>query len=631
MPHDGLRDVAAAYIKAFKAGEKSVTVEKDELVYYYRPSPKGATCSDPVAVPNGADFDGDSVFVISMLTAPGKVTITSGGTTVELDAPAGVTTLSAPMGVGKQAFALSRDGASVLSGTSDRDISEECEVNNFNIYVGTVVGGGGSAPAPPTEPSPTETAAPEPPVTATEPVPSSTPTEPVPSPTETSAPAPSDPTTPAPPSDGSDKLVFCHFMIGIVSNRQSAADYDDDMKRAKAIGIDAFALNIGVDPYTDAQLALAYESAANNDMKVFISFDFNWYKDTSDASRVGQMAAKYGALPAQLKVDGKVFISSFAGDALDVATVRASAGVDLYVAPNFHPGMGDFSQLDGALNWMGWPSDGNNKAPKDGKEVTVEAGDKEYLSTLNGKGYIAPVSPWFSTHFGSEVPYSKNWVFPGDLLWYNRWNEILDLKPNFIEIVTWNDYGESHYIGPLNSPHTDDGGSKWVNDMPHGGWLDMAIPYIKAYKAGSNDVSQFITEDQVIYWYRRTPKDVNCDATDTTMGTADNSTGNYFEGRPDGFEIMNDSVFVVPLLTSAGQVSVNSGGTLYTFDAPAGASSFEVPMGLGAQAFALSRGGSEVFSDVSLMPISDECPCGIYNFNGESLLSSAGLYSEHPP
>ncbi|KAJ0418493.1 glycoside hydrolase [Aspergillus carlsbadensis] len=67
-------------------------------------------------------------------------------------------------------------------------------------------------------------------------------------------------------------------MIGIVSNHNSAADYDDDMQRAKALGIDAFALNIGVDPYTDQQLNLAYQSAANNDMKVFISFDFNWYK-----------------------------------------------------------------------------------------------------------------------------------------------------------------------------------------------------------------------------------------------------------------------------------------------------------------------------------------------------------------
>ena len=33
------------------------------------------------------------------------------------------------------------------------------------------------------------------------------------------------------------------------------------------------------------------------------------------------------------------------------------------------------------------------------------------------------------------------------------------------DITQWNDYGESHYVGPLNSPHIDDGNSKWVNDM----------------------------------------------------------------------------------------------------------------------------------------------------------------------
>jgi hypothetical protein len=53
-----------------------------------------------------------------------------------------------------------------------------------------------------------------------------------------------------------------------VADRTSAADYDDDMKRAKALGIDAFALNIGVDPYTDQQLGYAYDSAANNGLKV---------------------------------------------------------------------------------------------------------------------------------------------------------------------------------------------------------------------------------------------------------------------------------------------------------------------------------------------------------------------------
>ncbi|KAF5358791.1 hypothetical protein D9758_008590 [Tetrapyrgos nigripes] len=394
-----------------------------------------------------------------------------------------------------------------------------------------------------------------------------------------------------------NKLVFCHFMIGIVSNRNSAADFDDDMKRAKALGIDAFALNIGTDPFTDTQLEFAYASAANNGMKVFISFDFNWW-NTGQTAEIASKITHYGALPAQLRVDNnKIFVSSFAGDGLNVAALRSAVGQDIYFAPNFHPGQSDFG------------------APAGGNLVTVHAGDQSYVNTLAGKGYIAPASPWFSTHFGPEVSYSKNWVFPGDLLWYQRWHDILTLQPRFVEIVTWNDYGESHYIGPLSSPHTDDGSSKWVNDMPHKGWLDMAKPFIAAYKAGSPSVDPFITSDQLIYWYRITPKDLNCDATDTTMVPANNASGNYFEGRPNGFEAMTDDVFVVSLLTSPGTVTVNSGAQKYTFDAPSGASAFAVPFRIGAQSFALSRGGNQVIGATSLKVIQDTCPCGLYKFN----------------
>src|SRR5207248_48011 len=125
------------------------------------------------------------------------------------------------------------------------------------------------------------------------------------------------------------------------------------MKRTKSLGIDAFALNIGVDGYTIDQLNHAYESAANNGMKVFISFDFNWYHDNSDAGAVGSMISQYASKPAQLKIDGKVFASSFAGDKLDVASMRAAAGVPVFWAPNYHPEQGtDFTTVDGALNWM---------------------------------------------------------------------------------------------------------------------------------------------------------------------------------------------------------------------------------------------------------------------------------------
>lgn len=140
----------------------------------------------------------------------------------------------------------------------------------------------------------------------------------------------------------------------------------------------------------------------------------------------------------------------------------------------------------------------------------------------------------------------------------------------------------------------------------------MSKPFIAAYKAGETSPDNFIEQEELIYWYRPTPKDVNCDATDTTMGSA-----NIPHGRPDGWQSMADSVFVVSLLQSPGTVIVTSGDNTqpHTFDAPAGARAFSVPMGVGAQTFALQRNGQVVMEDTSMKDIVDECICGIYNFN----------------
>ncbi|CAG8947730.1 unnamed protein product [Penicillium salamii] len=421
--------------------------------------------------------------------------------------------------------------------------------------------------------------------------------------------------------------------VGIVSNRQSASDYDDDMKRAKFAGIDAFALNIGTDSYTDKQLGFAYKSAAKNGIKVFLSFDFNWWQ-TSQGGAVGAKIAQYANFPAQLKVDGKVFVSSFAGDGVNIEAVRSAAGRDIYFAPNFHPGRSDFGDLQAALNWVAWGNNGSNKSPNPGNRLAVADGDQAYEKALMGKPYIArewfekalisysdpnlAISPWFSTHFGGEVSYTKNWVFPSGLLWYNRWREIIDTSPRFVELITWNDYGESHYIGPLSSPHTDDGASKWVIGMPHNGWLDMAKPFIAAYKAGSKLPISFLDEEKLVYWYRPTPKDVDCDATDTTMQSSSHSGGgNVVCGRPDGADHMTDEVFIVTMLKMPAKVHVQSGCKAETYEAKAGVWSHSVPMGVGAQSFKVVRDGETIDSlcGTSLREITETCPCGIYNFN----------------
>ncbi len=143
----------------------------------------------------------------------------------------------------------------------------------------------------------------------------------------------------------------------------------------------------------------------------------------------------------------------------------------------------------------------------------------------------------------------------------------------------------------------------------------MAKPFIAAYKAGSKSVGDHITSDQIIYWYRPTLKSANCDSTDNTMKPADDSTGNFFQGLPNGADSVSDSVFVVALLTAAGTVTVSSGSNTQTFVGKAGANAWAVNMGTGKQSFSLTRGGATVLSGTSLKDISADCICGIYNFN----------------
>lgn len=385
-----------------------------------------------------------------------------------------------------------------------------------------------------------------------------------------------------------------------MSARTSSSDYDDDMKKAKAAGIDAFALNIAKDDYTDTQLGYAYESAAKNDMKVFISFDYNYFATGEDAL-VGAKIKAYADKPAQLKVGGKVFASSFVGDTatdhlLNAKAIRESAGVDVYLVPNLSPhntatAASTVGDIDGAFNWNGWPSNGANRAPTASTNVSVAQGDKDYTTWLNGKPYLAPVSPWFFTHFGS-----KNWVMPGNSLWYDRWEEMLATPPAFIEILTWNDYGESHYIGPYGK-HSDDGSGAWSASMPHDGWLDMAVPYIAAYKSGAKTPA--ITEDKLVYWYRPYPKAAGC--SDSI-------------GVPDGIDSFQDAVFVVAMLKEAGSLTVTSGSNTQTFKAAAGSHIYQVAMGEGKQTFSLARGSANVMSGTGSLEISNDCSKGV-NFN----------------
>ena len=172
------------------------------------------------------------------------------------------------------------------------------------------------------------------------------------------------------------------------------------MTIAKNAGIDAFALNFGVDDWVPEQLQYAYDSAAQNGISVFPSVDFNWYSPGS-AGDVGDLLSRWITQPAQLKIGGRAFVSTFAGDGLDLDIVRQrvrdnKAG-EMLVVPNFHGSLGG---ADGLFNWMAWPSNGANRAPTASNNVSVADGDNTYLSILRpDKPYMA--RKWY--HWEDEV------------------------------------------------------------------------------------------------------------------------------------------------------------------------------------------------------------------------------------
>jgi hypothetical protein len=192
----------------------------------------------------------------------------------------------------------------------------------------------------------------------------------------------------------SGKHVFAHFMVGIVSTYQ-VSDWVTDMELAKAKGITGFALNIGVDPYTQDQLDLAYAAAeVVGTFDLFISFDFNWYK-VGDTSGVATMMKRYVDKPNQLLVDGKPFVSSFIGDGFDWKGCANMIGREIFAVPFFQPTAESANNqgVSGLFSWAAWPGQLDNQPIK---ANMTEDRDEAYLNVLNaaGKQYMAPISPW---------------------------------------------------------------------------------------------------------------------------------------------------------------------------------------------------------------------------------------------
>lgn len=175
------------------------------------------------------------------------------------------------------------------------------------------------------------------------------------------------------------------------------------------------------------------------------------------------------------------------------------------------------------------------------------------------------------------------------------------------QIISWNDYGESHYIGPIRPGGIVANAPRYVSNNPHDAWRDILPYYISIYKNGG---APPVTKERAVYYHKPNPNSA-C----SIDGTAGNQPGD----TPYSItQVSLDQVSVDTLTTSPATLSVQIGNTPATILSvtEAGANHFAVPFDgrTGPVVVTLTRANGTV-AVAKGSTISTDCAEGKVNFN----------------
>ncbi|TRM58181.1 glycoside hydrolase [Schizophyllum amplum] len=363
------------------------------------------------------------------------------------------------------------------------------------------------------------------------------------------------------------KYIFMHHIVGSVLS-YTLSSWLSDLAAIQSYGIDAVALNIGSDSWQPQQLFNAYAAAqAVGSIKLFISFDYSSFPCSVDSTV--DLVNQFANHPNQFKINGAPFISSFLGECLgNSGWASIKSQTNGYLMPFIEGLEGKFDQWPSLDSWLCWSC-----AWPEGNYEKNTSDDDYYYSQL-GSRFSTTVSPAFYTHYSW-----KNLYYRGDdWLLNNRWEQLFNMRDRltFIEMATWNDWGESHYMGPI---HTADQptGTTWVNGFPHTAWMDMSVYYMNAFKSG---VYAPVTSDVIYFWARPHP----AAATASSDGV----------GKPAGWDWATDNMWAAVFSTAPATVTLRCGSSSTTTTIGAGITKLSAPLSAGQMTVTMERAGQTI-------------------------------------
>jgi len=198
---------------------------------------------------------------------------------------------------------------------------------------------------------------------------------------------------------------------------------------------------------------------------------------------------------------------------------------DVSASPTFFTT--EFPTLDGAMNWNSWPFNTQG-------DIIVPITDDETYQTgaqASGKTFMMGLSPLQFKHMGA----GQNYYRRGEQNLEYRFGQVLDLQPDFLEIQTWNDAGEGHYMGnSWPEPLVGSDIATYTDGYDHTGYWQILPAFIQAWKSGARTTIGMVPTNgkgaQGTFWHHTLLRGADCSADPM--------------GKPVGIDTVEDKVTV---------------------------------------------------------------------------------------
>ncbi|MBN8709927.1 MAG: glycoside hydrolase family 71 [Verrucomicrobia bacterium] len=418
------------------------------------------------------------------------------------------------------------------------------------------------------------------------------------------------------------RLVFAHYMATLSPAGPGATveDYEKEIREAQAHGIDGFAINCGgwsvKEPRYKERTLKIYEAARRlgSGFHLMISADMagNLTRD-----EIRDMVESFRDHPNQFRRDGKPVLSTYHGDKALTAwvTEEFTDSRDIVFLPYYFPDSrretptaddarqvhADNEAAEGFFYFgaAGFPDTIADSIRNIGAEWKAR-----------GKIFMAPVSPFYRGSGGNYRVYESH-GFEGMA---RQWMAAIDSGADYVEIVTWNDWGECTYVAPFGPvENTTLWNGHWGPRLSHVAFLDASRYYIDWFKTGK---APEITRDQLYYFYRPHPSSLEGIVEYRPHGRAELKGKS---GKPKFWEKLEDRIYATAFLTAPARLTVKCGEVEDSVEIPAGLHNVSVPLRPGTPEFTLTRDGRTLGSKKAEIAIATDDAWANFNYFGGSI------------